>query len=159
MNCPDAENLLQAERDGALTAEQRTVLDRHLADCPACRELQAGLRLAGEAMRAEAAGVPVPDADAEWRKLRASLHGAQVPEQPKRRLAPVIWLSAPLAAAAAVALAFFLQSPRPAAPHDAVALASVDFVEAGRADASTMVFQDQQSGWVVVWASNTKGSG
>ncbi len=159
MNCPDAETLLQAARDGALTAEQRTALDRHLAGCPTCRELQAGLRLAGEAVRVEAASVTVPDADAEWRKLRASLRGAEVPEQPKRRLAPVIWLGAPLAAAAAVALAFFLQSPRPAVPHDAVALASVDYVEAGRADASTMVFQDQQSGWVVVWATNAKSSG
>lgn len=159
MNCRDAENLLQAERDSALAAEQRTTLESHLAGCAACRELQGALRLAGEAVRAEVAAVPVPDADAEWRKLRASLRGAEVPEQPKRRLAPIIWLSAPLAAAAAVALAFFLQSPRPAVPSDAMALASVDYVEAGRADASTMVYQDQQSGWVVVWASDTKSRG
>lgn len=159
MNCPDAETLLQAGRDDALTAEQRAALDRHLAECPACRELQEDLRLAGEAVRAETASVPVPDADAEWRRLRANLHGAEVPVRPKRHFAPIIWLGAPLAAAAAVALAFFLQSPRPAVPHDAVALASVDFVEAGRADAPTMVYQDQQSGWVVVWASDTKSRG
>jgi hypothetical protein len=159
MNCPEAETLLQAERDNALTAEQRAALDRHLAGCDSCRELQGALRLAGETVRAEATNVPVPDADTEWRKLRASLHGAEVPEQPRRRLAPVIWLAAPLAAAAAIALAFIFQSPRPNAPHGAVALASVDYVEAGRADASTMVYQDQQSGWVVVWASDTKSSG
>jgi len=159
MNCPEAENLLQAERDDALTVEQRASLDRHLTGCAACRELQSSLLLAGEAVRAEAAAVPVPDVDVEWRRLRSRLHGAEVPEQPRRRLAPVIWLGAPLAAAAALALAFIFQSPRPNAAHGAVALASVDYVEAGRADASTMVYQDQQSGWVVVWASDTKSSG
>jgi anti-sigma factor RsiW len=159
MNCPDAESLLQAERDGVLAPGQRAALDRHLADCAACRELQAGLKLAGEAVRAEAFAVAVPDADAEWRKVRASLHGAEVPAQPKRRLAPVIWLAAPLAAAAAIALAFFPQSPRQTEPHGAVALASVDFVETGRADTSTMVYQDKESGWVVVWASNAKANG
>jgi len=164
VNCRDTEHLIHAERDGALTDQQRADLDRHVSGCAACRQLRADLAAAAESWRARTAAAAVPDADAEWQKLRAQLHGAapaqdgeraraggaEVRTTPKRRLAPVVWLATPLAAAAAFVFSFFLTSgPSP----DAGALARAEYVEAGDAGASTMVYADKESGWLVVWAA------
>lgn len=158
MNCRDIENLLFAERDGALTDQQRADLDRHLGGCPACREVRSDLAAAAEAWRERTAGVTVPDAEAEWRKVRAQLPGgAEVRTAPKRRLAPIIWLATPLAAAAAFVFAFFLSSGPAGA--DTGALARAEYVEAGSAEASTLVYSDKESGWLVVWASDPKSRG
>lgn len=155
MNCRDAETLIFAERDGTLNDNQRADLARHLGDCAGCRQLRADLSAATDAWRARTAEVAVPDAEAEWHKLRAQLHGSEVRTTPKRRIAPIVWLATPLAAAAAIALAFFLQSA-PAPETDATARA--EFVEAGADDATTMVYTDKESGWLVVW-SDTHTSG
>ena len=70
----------------------------------------------------------------------------------KRPLAPLIWFSAPLAAAAAaLAIGFF--AFRPAAPQASV--------ESGDASVSTIAYVDKDSGWLVVWAADadTKSNG
>ena len=156
MNCRAIEQLLFAERDGALSESQRADLVRHIGECAACRRLRADLASAAETWRNHTARAVMPDAEAEWHKLRAQLHGAEVRTAPKRRIAPIVWLATPLAAAAAIALAFFLQSA-PAPQGDAAARA--EFVEAGAADATTMVYTSKESGWLVVWATDTKTSG
>lgn len=157
MNCRDFETLLFAERDGALADQQRADLARHLAGCPACRQVQSDLAAAAAAWRTNTAQVRVPDAETEWRKVRAEISGATVRKTPKRRLAPVIWFATPLAAAAALAFAFFLSSGP--APESVGALARAEYVEAGNAEASTMVYSDKESGWVVVWATDAKAKG
>jgi hypothetical protein len=182
MTCRDVSSLLYAERDGVLTPGQHADLDRHAASCVQCQQLRADLAAAAAGWRAQVANVTPPDADAEWRKVQAMLHNPSA--QPKRKLAPIIWLSAPLAAAAAIAIAFFVD-PAPRAPSPAVArtvaavstppppppppvaeiaaadAAHADYVEAGNANASTMVYVDKDSGWLVVWAadSDAKSSG
>ena len=164
MNCHDIEPLLLAERDGVLTNEQHAALARHVATCPACRQLRARLNAALDTLKADAALVTVPDAEGEWRELRAQLVGAPARPAKKRPLAPVIWFGAPLAAAAAIALVFFSSRPT---PQPTVALpvvaetARADYVEAGDANASTMVYVDKDSGWLVVWATDVtpKSSG
>lgn len=153
MNCADAESLLFAERDRELTVPERAELDIHLAGCAGCRQLRSDLAIAAEQWRGRTARAAVPDAGNEWRKLRAQLPGPDVRTTPKRRLAPVIWLTAPLAAAAALALVFFV-SPRPVA--DDAAIARADYVEATDASASTLVYADKESGWLVVWAADTR---
>lgn len=179
MTCRDVSPLLYAERDGVLTSNQHADLDRHCAGCVDCQQLRADLAAAAAGWRAQVANVTVPDADAEWRKVQAMLHSPAA--QPKRKLAPIVWLSAPLAAAAAIAFAFFVVNPaRP--PATAIASAPppppppvahipveatipeeahADYVEAGNANASTMVYVDKASGWLVVWAtdSDAKSSG
>lgn len=173
MNCRDTEQLLQAERDGALPDNRRADLERHLAECPACREFRSRLSQVSEFVRSEAAGVRVPDADAEWRRLQVRMHGDEVRLPRKRRLAPVYWLGAPIAAAAALALA--LLSPSRVPPGgatdtagDAPALvatlaigpddapASAEYVEFANTDASPMIYVDKESGWLVVWAVDAK---
>lgn len=160
MNCREIELLLSAERDGALNATQQAALDQHVADCPACRVFRDQLSSTMSALRADSACVRMPDVDAEWHALQARLNSDGAKSGKKRPLAPVIWLSAPLAAAAAIALAFFVNRPSPALPAEGFSppaeVASAEFVEAGDADASTMVFVDKESGWLVVWATDAE---
>ena len=167
MNCRDSESLILAERDGALTNEQRAALSDHVATCPACAQLRTSLHTALDTYKADVAAITVPDTNEAWRDLRSRLHKPTK----KRPLAPVIWFGTPLAAAAAIAVAFFVTRPTTSTPSDELAItpplydsstiAGADFVEAGDPDASVMVFVDKESGWLVVWAtdSDTKTSG
>ena len=191
MNCRDSESLILAERDGALTKEQGAALSDHVAACPSCRKLRADVATALDAFKADIARVPVPDADEAWRDLQARLHREARPAK-KSPLAPIIWFAGPMAAAAAIALLLFTgRTPVPVAPPPppppvalatspapmAVAAAPVrdanaeailaevaraEYVEAGDINASTMVYVDKESGWLVVWATDagdTKTSG
>ena len=191
MTCRDIESLILAERDGALTPAERAALSAHVATCPACQQLRTQLATSLEAYQAGVASVRVPDVDAAWRDLQAQVH-APAGRAKKRPLAPVIWFSAPLvAAAAALALVFLvggspfakqpalrkapaevmtvaeLSSPPPppppapvfvpptlSAPYDPSIIAGADYVEAGDPNASTMVYVDKESGWLVVWATD-----
>ncbi|MDQ5978641.1 MAG: hypothetical protein QG602_1615 [Verrucomicrobiota bacterium] len=158
MNCRDNESLILAERDGALTKPQLAALSDHVAACPACAKLRADLATALRAYKSGLAEVPAPDADEAWRELQARLH-APARRAKKRPLAPLIWFGAPIAAAAALAIALLPRSgePLPASPLEARA----EFVEAGDPAASTLVYVDKESGWLVVWAveatDDTKG--
>lgn len=157
MNCREIETLLLAEPDGVLTPDQQTALDQHVAGCPACRELQFALARTSAALRAEVAAVPVPDADREWQTLRGRLHGVETKPAKKRPLAPVIWFATPLAAAAAIAILFFREVPARRASAGATASVKpprTDSVEAADTSASTMVYVDKESGWLVVWAAD-----
>lgn len=151
MNCRDIEPLLLAERDGVLTPPQHATLAAHLAACPVCRQLRADLGEAVAFLKTDAANVTVPDADREWHTLRAQLHGETTRPAKKRPLAPVIWFAAPIAAAAALTIVFFVS--RPTAPQASV--------EADDVAASTIAYVDNDSGWLVVWTTEgeTKTSG
>jgi len=158
MNCRTIEPLLFAERDGVLTAAQHASLAEHLATCTACRQTQAHLAAAMSAIRSDTANVAVPDVDEEWRTLHSRISRDSTGAKKKKTLAPVLWFGAPLAAAAAVAFAFYI-SPTPATTGGAAMpaeIASAEYVEAGDAEASTMVYVDKESGWLVVWATDAK---
>ena len=160
MNCRDIEPLLLAERDGVLTPSQHAEIEKHVAACPACRQLRARLTETLAAFQADAANVQVPDADEEWRRLRAELRGESFRPARKRPLAPIIWFSAPLAAAAACALAYFGFQPKlteSAAPTGGE-VAQADSVEAGNTGAETMVYVDKESGWLVVLAAESNAA-
>jgi hypothetical protein len=162
MNCRSAEPLVLAERDGVLTPAQHAELAQHLATCAGCRQFRAELAAALETVRAEAHAVPLPDIDAEWRAVQAKINDRAASDPAaaslakKRRLAPVVWISAPLAAAAAVALALFVQRPvpMPAATSEGVIAARADFVEVADPKATPIVYTDKESGWLVVWAES-----
>jgi anti-sigma factor RsiW len=156
MNCRDIEPLLLAERDSVLTNDRHASLERHVAACPACQQLRTRLLEAMDVFRADVANVPVPDADAEWHTLRAQLHGKPAKPAKTRPLAPVIWFGSSLAAAAALAFVFFRGPAQPSPTTAPAALvAQAEFVEAGDQSASTMVYVDKDSGWLVVWAANS----
>jgi hypothetical protein len=156
MNCHRAQPLLFAERDRALSADERATLEPHLAGCPACQQLRRQLAEAAEAWRTTTAGTPVPDAQGEWQLVRLRLHPAETAVRRRPRSSWPFWAAwtgLPLAAAAT--LAVVLRSP-PSAPTTAVAAvvpAHAEYVEPGDDDASTVVYVDQASGWLIVWAA------
>lgn len=142
MNCRDIEPLLLAERDGVLTSEQHAELAKHITACPACRQERLIYGEAVTFLKTDAANVAVPDVEGEWRALRSLLCGEGAKPARKPRLAPLIWFGAPLAAAAALAIAFLVS--RPSAPPP----------PADEAPAATIAYVDNDSGWLVVWAAD-----
>lgn len=152
MNCRDIEPLLLAERDSVLTPEQHAALATHVAACPACRQFRAHVGEAVTFLKTDAANVTVPDAVQEWRRLQVQLRGEATRSAKKRSLAPLIWFSAPLAAAAALAIAFFVS--RPAAPPAAGVQVARQTVSDDN-PAPTIAYVDKESGWLVVWATDS----
>ena len=158
MNCRDIESLILAERDGVLIPAQHAALSAHVATCPACQQLRANLGEAAGLLKTDVANAAVPDVDTEWRALRAQLSGAVAKTGRKRPLAPIIWFSVPFAAAAALAIAFFVI--RPAASQSEPAKVAEHADSSGPA-ASTIAYVDKDSGWLVVWTTDAdaKSSG
>lgn len=153
MNCRDSKALLLAERDGVLTPTQHADLQGHVATCPQCQQFRAALAESAVLIAQDAATFKTPQLEAEWRAVRAQLHeptraSSRSPKQSP--LAQFFWFGAPLAAAAAVLLAFF----SPVQGNATVAPAQAIFVEAADTHASTLVYVDNDSGWLVVWASS-----
>lgn len=158
MNCRDAQRLLSAERDDALPAEQRAALAEHIAGCADCEQHRATFAAAVDSWRRSVSAVDVPDAQLEWQRLRRVVSGNEHTTAASRGRNFLAWFAAPLAAAAAIALVFL---PDRSAPETNSALAPreiarAEYVEA--ANASTTVFVDEKSGWLVVLASDTGAS-
>jgi hypothetical protein len=162
MNCREAQAQVFAERDGALDPLQRAALDSHVAECATCRRIRDDLAAVFMTWRVEVEKVPVPEAEREWHAVRRRIRGgveagAERTSQPRRNLVP--WLAVPLGAAAAAAVALFVTPQTPTAIRTsppAAQVARADSVEAPGNNASTMVFVDDKSGWLIVWASDAK---
>lgn len=164
MNCQEAEPLLFAERDGVLDSNQRAALDRHYDGCPKCRQRREAVAAAMVEFQQDYSAVAVPGVDAEWRALRVRLETSRRPSA-RRLLGPLLWLGVPLGAAAALAFAFFGRVPeRSQLGNETLAqsaTARAEFVEVADQDASPLVYVDNDSGWLVVWAVDgaAQGSG
>jgi hypothetical protein len=151
MNCRDAERQIFAERDGALDSNQRATLAEHVAHCGGCRRTRDQLAAAIESWRTTTQAVVAPDPGREWEALRRQLRGgvAAVERPSRRKVIP--WLALPIGAAAAIALALFVNRPPPAAPEPGRQVAAVE-VSAGD---GSVVFVDDKSGWVVIWEGDS----
>src|SRR6187549_3483366 len=145
MNCREAQNQIFAERDGALAETERAALVAHVAQCSDCRRIREDLVVAVDFWRAEAAKVTVPDVEREWhavrRKIRGGVEAGEVRLTP-RRPGLLTWITVPLAAVGALALAFFISLPSgpktDAGTPPATQVASAESVEAPGRNASTM---------------------
>lgn len=160
MNCREAQSQLFAERDGALDQTQRAALDGHLAHCGDCQRIRDDLSAALTAWRAGVSHTPVPDAEREWHAVRRRIRGgaetgAVRPARSRRNL--LTWLAVPLGAAAAVALALFV-APQSSPPVQSAVppaqVARANSVDVASDKATTVVFVDDKSGWLFVWASD-----
>ncbi|MCF7686721.1 MAG: zf-HC2 domain-containing protein [Cephaloticoccus sp.] len=161
MNCNESQQLLSRMLDHELAPGQNLLLAAHVQSCAACREFQLGLQGLSQDFKAEIDSIAVPNAAQEWKFLQSRLQSATQPlPDRRRRLPPLLWLGAPLAAAAALAFLFISPSDKPQArgPIPAEPLAAVttqvDYVESGDPAAATMIYVDKQSGWLVVWATD-----
>lgn len=161
MNCREAQSQLYAEGTGAPNESSRAALAAHLEGCAGCRQIRDHLAAALTTWRTETAQLAVPDAEREWHAVRRRIRGgdAATLADTGRRRSWLAWLTLPLGAAAAAAIAVFVylppEKPQPAAVVPVPAhTARADFVEAPGNNASTMVFVDDKSGWLIVWASD-----
>lgn len=160
MNCREALSQLAKERDAPLAASDRSDLAGHLAHCSACRQAGDNLDAALAAWRMATAQVAVPNPDQEWLAVRRRLRGgagtASRDPVPGWNFKPA-WLIMPLAAAIAAVLYF----PRTAVPEPRTGpgamVARANSVDVPGGKSSTMVFVDDKSGWLIVWASDAGG--
>lgn len=146
MNCRDVQRLLSAERDGALTAPGRADLAGHMAECADCRQFQALLIETGESLRRAEARVQVPDEERAWQDIRREIRVIR-PAKAGAWWRPLRW-AVPLGAAAAAAIVAWLPGDDEFAVQS---VARAEFVEVPN-DASSVVYVDDKSGWLVVWA-------
>ncbi len=108
------------------------------------------------AWRAQAASVSTPDAEHEWFAIRRRIRSGEKPQS-----VPLAWLRPAgfgLAAAAAVALAVML-APRSQKSESSTPgrdSTYVSYVTVESASDSTMVYEDPDSGWLVVWVGDAK---
>jgi hypothetical protein len=110
MNCTQIENLILLQDSGELTGRQRQDLDRHLAECPACRQSQTDLSLLRKVLKDTPASRTSPSpAILESIRTAAERHTLRTPRQ----------LSIPWRGilAAAASLAICLTSLKFMAPH------------------------------------------
>ena len=165
MKCQEAHSLIAAERDETVASREPAQLEAHLAGCDACRRIRLDLAAALESWRAGTAQVAAPSVEQEWLAVRRRLRGATQPgdETARRtRHTTFAWFALPLAVAAAMAFALFF--PRSAGDGSAAAahspaIARADSIEVPGGRASTMVFVDDKSGWLIVWASDAVADG
>jgi hypothetical protein len=158
MNCREAQTQIFAERDGALAENERAALVSHVAQCGDCRRIREDLATALAHWKTTAQNTLVPDAEREWhavrRKIRGGVAAGEVRLTP-RRPGLLTWLTVPLAAAGALALALFISVPTGPQPEAVTPqVARAESVEVSGRSASTMVTVDEQSGWLIVRASD-----
>lgn len=175
MICRQAQDELLAARDTPSGAAGSSALTEHVQGCAACQSLQQQLAAATTAWQETEAKVTIPDAQQEWHAVRRRLR-----QDESGRTATAWWrrtlqYTAPLAAAA-VALVIWTSRESPSsnaiiasdlapqiaqidddpwaefADHFAYA-SNVEYVETDNEDASPFVYVDDESGWLIVWAS------
>ncbi|MEO5958062.1 MAG: zf-HC2 domain-containing protein [Opitutaceae bacterium] len=157
MNCREATPQIFAERDGALDETQRAALAEHLTQCTGCQKMRDSFATAVDALRHSTEQVRVPDAELEWQKLRREIRGGagSTAAASTRRMA---WFGLPLAAAAAAAVALFMNTgpTNQTGATDQQRTAIAKGADPAGASPSTVVFVDDKSGYVFVWADDTK---
>jgi len=150
MNCREAEKLILIEREGASGDSRRAALETHLEGCPACRDLQAGLTAATQSWKAMDVKVALPDVEREWHAIRRRMRATEI--GPRFSLLPA-WLVPSLAAAAVAVMVFFIGAPWSGQETtQSASVARAEYVEVADESASTLVYVDEDSGWLVVWA-------
>jgi len=177
MNRQDAESLIFAARDAALSAADAARLERYLAEHPEDRQLAVDFETVAQAWRQTDAHVNVPPTTTEWHAIRRRIRsGVTVSAAPSSGLPSwnrLLRFATPLAAATALVIAL-LPEPEPPAPADVAPLASpsvaqadwshfeehfvlaahAEYVETDDVESSPFVYLDEESGWLIVWASD-----
>lgn len=154
MNCRAVQLQISAERDGALAESERAVLAVHLAGCVECQRFQATLAAVGDSLRAVAARATVPDEERAWQDIHREIRAGR-PIAARSWWQPLRW-ALPVGAAAVAAVVAWMPSADDEAMSQLVARA--EYVEVS-GDASSVVYVDDKSGWLVVWASDPAGKG
>lgn len=149
MNCREAEKWIAIEREGALGDSRRAALDAHLSSCASCREQRAELAAAVQTWKAADAKVELPNVETEWHAIRRRMRNT---EKPSVAWFPG-WLAPALGVAAIAVIALVIAGPWTFSPDvPSATVARAEYVEVADESASTLVYVDEESGWLVVWA-------
>ena len=160
MTCREAQSQMFTEHPvGRTDPAAASAFATHLASCSDCQRIRDELAAALTSWRTQVDTTPVPNAEREWHAVRRRIRGgAETNPKPGRvGLHWLAWLALPLGGAAAAAIALMIALPSSPVKTAEVApppLARVESVEAPGNNASTMVFVDDKSGWLIVWASD-----
>ena len=159
MNCRSAQRLMSSERDGALPAAERADLAAHVAACASCQRARASVAAAVDEWRSSSARIAVPDVERAWQDIRREIR-TSAPSKARTWWGLPRW-TLPLAAAAGLIVAATVMVPPWLAPSEPpqktarLETARADFVEVAN-NSSSVVYVDDKSGWLVVWAVNDK---
>lgn len=155
MNCHSAQDQLLRAADGGLSAQQKNALTAHIESCAECGHFAESLDTIPSLLHRESESVPVPNAHDLWSEISSQLNSPEEQTNKPRKIAPIIWITAPIAAAATLLLAFL-----PLRQNDIVPVTTennivqVNYVEIEDPDSTAMVYVDKESGWLVVWADD-----
>ncbi len=152
MKCHKAQQWLSQALDGELDADRKARLSEHLANCPACRSVQAAWQDAAARLRRES--MEIPPAEVMWADVRRAIHQAQPEPVPAWTQGRLRWAAAVLGL---VLLGLGIWGTLQPAGLNQVALGAVaaepvvEWAEAELPGASTLVYEDAETDTVVIW--------
>lgn len=158
MNRELAQTFISRAMDGELPERQRAGLEAWMAAHPEDRETADQWNFLGRLARAEAAAVKIPDEELAWQNIRRAIRNA-APEKSESRFAffgwRLAWAAGMVAVICASAIGIGMWHGHRAAPALAMADAKrpsqIDWADTDVPGASTMVYEDEDSGLAVVW--------
>ncbi|MFH0879666.1 MAG: zf-HC2 domain-containing protein [Lentisphaerota bacterium] len=157
MNCQKAELWISRSLDGELPESQRPGLEEHLSQCSNCRQLREQWLTCGQLMK-DRKIVPGQTPEAAWADVQRAIR-LQAPQKQRVKFPLVFgWqlqLGSAILALVVVGFGVHLWSRASSLPVAARAPASsattVEMVESGLPGASTVVYEDSNSGMMVIW--------
>lgn len=164
MKCEKAREWMSREFDDALDERRIERLNEHLAVCADCRDMREKWLKLRSAWRSQQPA-EIPSAEAIWADVRRAIRSTK----PADLREPSEWwvaLGLPRVLTAIAVFGLLLavglyhvwrQQPAQAATMATV----VEFVETELPNAAPMVYQDNETGWTVIWVveANHKESG
>jgi len=153
MNCRKAQKWLSLELDGELSPSRKRALEAHLMSCAACRQVReewGGLRDTFRA-REVPAGLT---AEAAWADVRRAIRTAGETAPERAWWTPGMRWIAAAAAVLILAGVGVMTFKKEAVPEVAIVPPDggrVEWVETGLPGASPMVYEDIESGLVIIW--------
>ena len=157
MNCDQAELWMSRALDGELSRDQEGILNEHLERCPACRQVREQWLVSTRLMREHQVTVPQTP-EAAWAdvqrtiRLQGAARSAKIPLVFGWKLQ---W-AAVMLVFVVMGLGWFLMKRAPttqtaAAGARPAETTVVEMVESGLPGASTVVYEDNDSGMMVIW--------
>lgn len=154
MNRELAETYISRAMDGELPERQRAELETWLAAHPEDRELAAVWRSVGDLTRSNAAAVPVPDEDLAWQDIRRAIRQEEhvgEPEPARFFQWRLSWGIAMVALVLVTVGAWGIRHTQPVGVQVVAGPAKIEWADTEVPGASTMVYQDEDTGLAVVW--------
>ena len=157
MNCAKSEELLSRAMDGELPAAELREFEAHLGSCPRCAALRDEWARYSALLREPVA--PVQTAEAMWADVQRAIRRQREDGREEAsvfgwrlRWAGVI-IALVLLGAYGVGLGLRKQSARVVESAAAGKPAEVEFVETDVPGASALVYEDAETGWMVIWVA------